>query len=545
MPIVAVPAEVALATIEGNDASGWTSPEETFGAARRAKPKARPSFQLTRDDKVFTVGSCFSRNIEKALAARGFQVPTLQSMRSNPEFAIIGPHVLNNFSIASILNEMRWAFEIEIFDEKANFIEVVPGYFVDLHLNSGIPPEPYETVALRRRAISSVYRKLSECRVHFIILSDVEVWFDKRTNLYLNTAPSQTVIAQFHDRFEFHVLDRIEVERLLGNMLDLVRLRGPLDHRIIFTISPIPIPRTYRPLDVIVANFYSKSVLRTAIEHVITGNDHIDYFPCLEIVFHSDDASIWQEDGVHLKLDVIDEYAARLLTTYAPVEEPPDGIVALLDEGGDRDPGHVFGTLEGRRELMVRRPELAIRFAGAAVKLRRFKEARTALELLPKDFAADERLWIDAQALFGEGKYIEVDELLSPRTKEWGRRNFFWVMLVTSRFRSGAHESGKKALRAWTTAFPRSAEPWRTGASLVAQTDDLHFTRYLFNKARMLARTEDAKTRVALDYAEHLAALGRIALARKALEEARPVNPSQAARLSELKLRTTMSRRAT
>ncbi len=50
--------------------------EENYGAKARlaggyAIPKTKPSFALSEEDKVFTIGSCFARNIEESLLANG------------------------------------------------------------------------------------------------------------------------------------------------------------------------------------------------------------------------------------------------------------------------------------------------------------------------------------------------------------------------------------------------------------------------------------------------------------------------------------------
>src|ERR1041384_837583 len=60
-------------------------------------PLVRPAFKFTRDDKLFAIGSCFARGIEKALLGRKMQVlsaaiprpkknpaPPASNMASNP-----------------------------------------------------------------------------------------------------------------------------------------------------------------------------------------------------------------------------------------------------------------------------------------------------------------------------------------------------------------------------------------------------------------------------------------------------------------------------
>lgn len=51
----------------------------------------------------------------------------------------------------------------------------------------------------------------------------------------------------------------------------------------IFTVSPIPLNFTFTDNDIVVANKYSKSMLRASVEQFI-DNKNIFYFPSFEIV---------------------------------------------------------------------------------------------------------------------------------------------------------------------------------------------------------------------------------------------------------------------
>jgi hypothetical protein len=46
-----------------------------------------------------------------------------------------------------------------------------------------------------------------------------------------------------------------------------------------FTVSPVPLYLTFSGEDIIVANTYSKSVLRAACDAVENSREHVDYFP--------------------------------------------------------------------------------------------------------------------------------------------------------------------------------------------------------------------------------------------------------------------------
>ena len=75
MPLLVLPATEAIAR-QRSDQSRW--PRTQQAQAERlmplAKPKFSPSFRINKEELVFTVGSCFARNIEKQLMLEGYNV---------------------------------------------------------------------------------------------------------------------------------------------------------------------------------------------------------------------------------------------------------------------------------------------------------------------------------------------------------------------------------------------------------------------------------------------------------------------------------------
>ena len=49
--------------------------------------------------------------------------------------------------------------------------------------------------------------------------------------------------------------------------------------KIVLTVYPVPFSDTFSGQDVIVANTYSKSVLRCVAQDLTELYDHVDYFP--------------------------------------------------------------------------------------------------------------------------------------------------------------------------------------------------------------------------------------------------------------------------
>ncbi|MEM1201298.1 MAG: hypothetical protein AAGI06_18500, partial [Pseudomonadota bacterium] len=77
MPTTIIPGPQAVENLKADGLAEWPSrlaPENRIEPL--CKPGFKPNFHLEPGEKIFTIGSCFARNIEKALATRGFDVVT-------------------------------------------------------------------------------------------------------------------------------------------------------------------------------------------------------------------------------------------------------------------------------------------------------------------------------------------------------------------------------------------------------------------------------------------------------------------------------------
>jgi len=208
MPIATLSANDAIKTMKANHNSRWPKRGDT----NRLSPMARPDFKagcvLPAGGKIFTIGSCFARNVESALAERGFNLPALDVLNQDDDFNAVGPAVMNNYGAPSIYNELKWAFEDET-NEDACFAQQGKGW-VDLHLKNSMAPADLDIVRTRRRALRAAYRSIEECDAVIITLGLSEVWFDTQTGYYLNLAPRRSMMRDMPERFELHVLSYAE-----------------------------------------------------------------------------------------------------------------------------------------------------------------------------------------------------------------------------------------------------------------------------------------------------------------------------------------------
>ncbi|MBC7985152.1 MAG: GSCFA domain-containing protein [Sphingomonadaceae bacterium] len=353
MPLLSIPGAEAVRARKDSRFANWGVRNEE----NRVEPFTRPAFDVPftfePGEKIFTIGSCFARNVENELRRRGFAVPMVDVL-AQPVFEGIDPWFLNNYGTPSIRNEIAWAFGEETLDEAAALVETSPGKFYDLTLHHGLRPGPIEQVRARRAALTAAMRELADCRVLVMTLGLVEVWWDGQAGRYLNTTPLPSILARWPDRFALHVLSFEEAYRHLVEAFDIVGRHCRPDLQTILTVSPVPLQATHRTADVIVANCYSKSVLRAVAEHVVLGRERISYFPSYESVTLSDRRLAWQDDFVHVTKEIVAFNVDRMVNAYTGAPESAQfAIMADLD--ADREPEGALGMIEEARKARAAR----------------------------------------------------------------------------------------------------------------------------------------------------------------------------------------------
>ena len=281
-------------------------------------PAIHPSFTLGGDAAVFTIGSCFARNIEIALRDRGLRVPTLDLQVPQSELMVgsgLRTGILNKYTPFSMLNEIEQLDRDD--DGGCYLIEVGEDAWWDGQLHS------HETVTRerglqRRRRIRRLYEEsIAESAMVIVTLGLVEAWWDEAAQVYLNDTVPRHIIQRHPGRFFFEVLAPDKAIDAVMALVQLLHARNPAQ-RMLLTVSPVPLHRSFTGRDVLSANNYSKSVLRVAAEIAARSFDHVDYFPSFETVTLSDRAVAWGEDLAHVTPELIELNVARMIEAYIP-----------------------------------------------------------------------------------------------------------------------------------------------------------------------------------------------------------------------------------
>lgn len=300
-----------------------------------------PKFKLASSDSIFTMGSCFARNVEHALVERGLRVLPetfdfpLELLAPKPaelaraslnaplHYRVIVRAVLNKYSPLSMLNEFQRVLEPERFAApQKGLIQVDEDRWFDPQAkDTGM--HGLKDSLLVRMLIEKATQDVRQASAVFLTLGLTETWLDSETGTVLNFAPPPLLIKKWPSRFRFFNATYADVLDSLEGLYELITRKVRLDMKFVVTVSPVPLNATFTANDVITANTYSKSTLRAAADVFCARHANADYFPSYEMVMSTHPDMAWRPDRIHVAQDVVDFVIGRFMAAYV-VADPPE-----------------------------------------------------------------------------------------------------------------------------------------------------------------------------------------------------------------------------
>lgn len=215
------------------------------------------------DTRVLAIGSCFARYFILWLAEHGFN----KSMPTSPYNALL--RFGSDFeSIAVVAQQFRWAFN-ELNDDSMLWIDKNKDIF---------------QASEERREL--VRKTLLETDVLLVTLGLSEVWYDRVTGEPLWRAVTAD---QFDpERHELRIETMEQSLQWLETIEQLRKMHAP-NLKIIFTVSPVRLAVTFRPISAFTGNSVSKAILRASLDEFLRNHSdqlhkNLFYFPSFEFV---------------------------------------------------------------------------------------------------------------------------------------------------------------------------------------------------------------------------------------------------------------------
>jgi hypothetical protein len=293
-------------------------------------------FQITRETRIATAGSCFAQNLSATLRRFGFSYFVTESGAHLPPdeakrrmYDVYSARYGNVYTARQLLQ--LYQRSLGTFTQVETAWQRADGKFID-PFRPFIEPAGHDTVqgvVLSTLWHFSKVRELFEkLDVLIFTLGLTEAWRSKVDGAVYPVAPGVAGVSVDSARYEFVNFRVTEVIEDLERFLALLREVNPRA-RMILTVSPVPLVATYEPQHALVATTYSKSVLRAAAGEVCARNRNCDYFPAYEIVtgsysrgtyFERDLRSVTSEGVDHVMRLFLKHYAGERSTEFVDPE---------------------------------------------------------------------------------------------------------------------------------------------------------------------------------------------------------------------------------
>ncbi len=274
--------------------------------------------------KVFAMGSCFAVEIRDALRGKGFNVlPRYFDLSFDPARQSPGKlprrDNINHYDTFTIRQEFEMAFggrgaqtgdfwEVTSATVKSSVDLNTNKLFQDPHRKRIFASSMEDLAALSANMDACIREGIKNADVYIITLGLIEVWRNRRTGKYLCMAPgrgqtddAEFILSDFQDNMD-------NMRRVCG----LIRDHAP-GRKIILTVSPVPLARTFTDKDVVIANMESKSLLRAVSGQLQREFDNVIYWPSYEIAARED---IYEEDGRHVRRESVDKIVNAFIDVH-------------------------------------------------------------------------------------------------------------------------------------------------------------------------------------------------------------------------------------
>jgi hypothetical protein len=246
---------------------------------------------LAPDEPILTAGSCFAREIGRALLERGLHwfdaepaPPGLSTAeRQARQYGMFSFRTGNVYTAAMLAQWLAWATGSATPPEEA---WTEQGRWFD-PFRPAVEPAGYDSPEAMRTArdttLAAIRRGLDIAGWLVFTLGLTEAWRNRADGTVYPVCPG-TLRGTFDDRrHAFHNSTVAEVHRDLSSAIATARAVNP-GLRVLLTVSPVPLTATATGAHVLTATTYSKSVLRVVAEQLAAEHDHVDYFPSYELI---------------------------------------------------------------------------------------------------------------------------------------------------------------------------------------------------------------------------------------------------------------------
>jgi len=243
-----------------------------------------------KSTKIFTMGSCFARNISRKLQSLGL--------------------ICENLEIAEQLNSSY---------ANVALVDYILGRNTSSSNNSRL-----EELLGDAQNKEYLLNKIIDTNVLILTLGVAPVLFSRYDGSFVMPRPSRLTTRALADKYEWRTTTVEENVRNIKYVIESIRTISP-GIKVVLTVSPVPLSVTFEFGSAICADSLSKSIMRVSADQLVRGNnlENIYYWPSFEVFrwvgshnsnfFGGDDGAEWHvtEGHVNEVMSVFAEYFSR------------------------------------------------------------------------------------------------------------------------------------------------------------------------------------------------------------------------------------------
>jgi hypothetical protein len=250
----------------------------------------RPKLSIEPDSRIVTFGSCFAQHLGRALVANEFNWWSVEPgfKNASPEllakygYGVFSARTGNIYTTKALRQWVDWAFGMA---SPPSETWLGNGRYYD-PFRPSVEPDGFESRKeldeARETTLTCLKKAFRETDVVVFTLGLTEAWEHASGHVY--TGCPGVIAGEFSNEVhKFRNYTHAEILEDLRHVVDVVKAANP-GVRFLLTVSPVPLTATASGDHVLVANTYSKSVLRAVAGQACIEDEAVDYFPSYEII---------------------------------------------------------------------------------------------------------------------------------------------------------------------------------------------------------------------------------------------------------------------
>ncbi|MBT1444384.1 GSCFA domain-containing protein [Shewanella sp. JM162201] len=236
-------------------------------------------FDIESHHRISSAGSCFAQHIGNWLTQNNYSYNRSQLNRDEVSSFAFG----NIYTPRSLL---QWfVCSDDELSEHSVYFEEESGRYYDLLLpraaEAGYQSRE-ELLAYRVLVMEETRAQLAQSECFIFTLGLIETWNDSKGLCY-PSCPGVKLGVYDSEKYKLKVFNYQEIFSDLSELFKQIKVVNP-SIRFVLTVSPVPLTATATDAHVLVANSYSKSVLRAVAGAFCQEREDVSYFPSFELI---------------------------------------------------------------------------------------------------------------------------------------------------------------------------------------------------------------------------------------------------------------------